>query len=90
MTQQLTDLVEAFCNFQRKQRGKAEGGVKAYRWNLEQFLTFVRNRWGRSARVTDLAPTTVQAWMDDMAGVDLAVARCVSDSRRCPASARGW
>ena len=41
MTQPLTDLVEQFCNFQRKQRGKTEGGVKTYRWNLEQFLVFV-------------------------------------------------
>ena len=38
MTQPLTELVEQFCNFQRKQRGKTEGGVRAYRWNLEQFL----------------------------------------------------
>ena len=28
MAQPLTDLVEQFCNFQRKQRGKTEGGVK--------------------------------------------------------------
>ena len=28
MAQQLIDLVEQFCNFQRKQRGKTEGGVK--------------------------------------------------------------
>src|SRR2546425_11653210 len=68
MAQQLTDLVEQFCNFQRKQRGKTEGGVKAYRWNLEQFLVFVRNRYGRLARVTDLTSPTIQAWMDDMAG----------------------
>src|SRR5438477_11282514 len=58
MTQPLTDLVEQFCNFQRKQRGKTEGGVKTYRWNLEQFLVFVRNRDSRLARATDLnAPT---------------------------------
>ena len=31
MAQQLTDLVEQFCNFQRKQRGKTEGGVRTYR-----------------------------------------------------------
>ncbi len=73
MAQQLTDLVEQFCNFQRKQRGKTEGGVRTYRWNLEQFLTFVRNRHGRLARVTDLTPSTIQAWMDDMAGTDLAL-----------------
>ncbi len=73
MAQQLTDLVEQFCNFQRKQRGKTEGGVRTYRWNLEQFLTFVRNRHGRLARVTDLTPATIQAWMDDMAGADLSL-----------------
>jgi len=73
MAQQLTDLVEQFCNFQRKQRGKTEGGVRTYRWNLEQFLVFVRNRHGRLARVTDLTPTVVQTWMDDMAGADLAL-----------------
>jgi integrase/recombinase XerC len=44
-----------------------------YRWNLEQFLVFVRNRNGRLARVTDLTPAVVQAWMDDMAGADLAL-----------------
>ena len=54
MTQLLTELVEQFCNFQRKQRGKTEGGVRAYRWNLEQFLVFVRNRHGRLPRVTDM------------------------------------
>jgi hypothetical protein len=47
MTQPLTELVEQFCNFQRKQRGKTEGGVKTYRWNLEQFLVFVRSRDGQ-------------------------------------------
>src|SRR5215510_5309042 len=73
MTQPLTELVEQFCNFQRKQRGKTEGGVRAYRWNLEQFLVFIRNSQGRLARVTDLTPATVQTWMDDMAGQDLAI-----------------
>src|SRR3989442_1292868 len=73
MAQQLTDLVEQFCNFQRKQRGKTEGGVRTYRWNLEQFLVFVRNRHGRLARVTDLTPAVIQTWMDDMAGTDLAL-----------------
>jgi integrase/recombinase XerC len=73
MAQPLTDLVEQFCNFQRKQRGKTEGGVKTYRWNLEQFLVFIRNRDGRLARVTDLTASTVQAWMDDMAAEDLAL-----------------
>jgi site-specific recombinase XerD len=73
MNQPLTDLVEQFCNFQRRQRGKTEGGVKTYRWNLEQFLVFVGNRDGRLARVTDLTSSTVQAWMDDMAIEDLAL-----------------
>jgi len=36
-----------FCNLQSKQRGKTEGGVKTYRWNLEQFLVFVRHHHGR-------------------------------------------
>ena len=73
MAQQLTDLVEQFCNFQHKQRGKTEAGVRTYRWNLEQFLVFVRNRHGRLARVTDLTSSVIQAWMDDMAGADLAL-----------------
>jgi integrase/recombinase XerC len=73
MTQPLTELVEQFCNFQRKQRGKTEGGVRAYRWNLEQFLVFVRNRDGRLTRVTDLTASVIQAWMDDMAAEDLAL-----------------
>ena len=35
MAQQLTELVEHFCNFQRKQRGRTDGGVKTYQWILE-------------------------------------------------------
>src|SRR5713226_8574732 len=73
MAQPLTELVEQFCNFQCKQRGKTEGGVKTYRWNLEQFLVFVGNRQGHLAKVTDLTASTVQAWMDDMAAEDLAL-----------------
>lgn len=73
MAQQLTDLVEQFCNFQRKQRGKTEGGVRTYRWILEQFLIFIRSRHGRLARVTDLTSPMIQTWMDDMAGADLAL-----------------
>ena len=73
MAQQLVELVEQFCNFQRKQRGKTEAGVRTYRWNLEQFLTFVRHRSGRLARVNDLTPSMIQSWMDDMAGADLAL-----------------
>ena len=73
MAQQLTELVEQFCNFRLKQRGKTEGGVQTYRWILEQFLIFIRNRHGRLARVTDLTPAVIQAWMDDMAARDLAL-----------------
>jgi hypothetical protein len=31
MTQPLTELIEQFCNFERKQRGKTAGGVQTYR-----------------------------------------------------------
>ncbi len=82
MAQPLTEVVEQFCNFQRKQRGKTEGGVKAYRWNLEQLLMFVRNREGRLAKVTDLTASTVQAWMDDMAAEDLALSTSGAGTRR--------
>lgn len=51
MAQQLIELVEQFCIYQRKQRGRTEGGVKTYRWNLEQFLVFVTAREGRLARI---------------------------------------
>src|SRR3989454_4647957 len=44
MAQPLIDLVDQFCTFQRKQRGKTEGGVKTYRWNLGQYLEFVAGR----------------------------------------------
>ena len=73
MTQQLVDLVEQFCQYQLKQRGKTEGGVQSYRWVLEQFLMFVRSRSGRLTRATDLTLSTIQMWMDDMAGSDLAL-----------------
>ncbi len=73
MAQQLTELVEQFCNYQLKQRGKMEGGVRTYRWILEQFLIFVRHREGRLARLTDLNRSVIQAWMDDMAATDLAL-----------------
>src|SRR5262249_29754019 len=71
MTHPLADLVEQFCAYQRKQRGRTEGGVKTYRWNLEQFLTFVRARDGRLARLRDLRVPVIQAWMDEMAASDL-------------------
>lgn len=73
MAQQLVELVEQFCAFQGKQRGKTEGGVKTYRWNLEQFLAFIRTHEERPARVGDLVLSTLQAWMDAMAAADLAL-----------------
>ncbi len=73
MAQPLVDLVEQFCIFQRKQRGKTEGGVKTYRWNLSQYLEFVRGRRGRPACVGDVEPVTIQAWMDSMVAADLAL-----------------
>src|SRR5262245_57944652 len=73
MAQQLLEWVEQFCVFQRKQRGKTDGGVKTYRWNLDQFLSFVRRRDGRLARAGDLTPETIQAWMDDTASADLSL-----------------
>ena len=73
MTQPLSDLMDQFCVFQRKQRGNTEGGTKTYRWNLETFLDFVRRHDGRLARVSDLVAATIQAWMDQMASDDLAL-----------------
>jgi site-specific recombinase XerD len=71
MTKQLGDLVEQFCQYQHKQRGKTEGEVQSYRWVLEQFLLFLRTHAGRVGRVSDMTQSTVQAWMDDMAACDL-------------------
>ncbi|MFO0771315.1 MAG: tyrosine-type recombinase/integrase [Nitrospiraceae bacterium] len=73
MTQPLVELVEQFCLYQFKQRGRTKGGVGASRWVLEQFLRFVRRQMGRKARVTDLTTETIQGWMDDMAANDLAL-----------------
>ena len=73
MTQQLVELVDQFANFQRKQRGKSERGVNTYRWVLEQFLRFIKHQHGRMARLGDLTSDAIQAWMDDMAGADLAL-----------------
>jgi integrase/recombinase XerC len=73
MAQPLVELVEQFCTYQRKQKGKTEGGVSAYRWMLGRFLAFVRKREGRHGEVRDLNADMVQTWMDDMAGADLAV-----------------
>jgi len=73
MTQPLGELVEQFCLYQFKQRGRTKGGVAATRWVLERFIRFVRQREGRHARVTDLTGETLQQWMDDMAATDLAL-----------------
>src|SRR2546426_7890828 len=73
MAQPLPELMDQFCIYQRRQKGKTEGGARTYRWNLEQFTTFVRYREGRVARVGDLNPETLQAWMDQMATEDLAL-----------------
>ena len=73
MTQHLVELVEQFCQYQRKQRGKTHGGVTTYRWTLGWFLDFVKARTGRLARVQDLTEECIQAWMDDMAAADLAI-----------------
>jgi hypothetical protein len=61
MAQPLIELVEQFCTFQRKQRGKTERGVKTYRWNLGQYLAFVAGRRGRPACVGDLEPAPRKA-----------------------------
>src|SRR2546428_7360748 len=71
--QLLIDLVEQFCTYQQKQRGKTEGGATTYRWTLERFLVFVRKREGRPARIGDRTPERVRAWMDHMAAADLAI-----------------
>ena len=51
MAQQLVDLVEQFCHFQRKQRGKTEGGVRTYRWNPSSWNS-------RGFRNNGINPTT--------------------------------
>ena len=73
MAQPLPELVEQFCTYQLKQRGRTPRGVSAYRWNLEQFLIFVRSEQGRPARAGDLQGEVIQRWMDGMAAADLAV-----------------
>jgi len=90
MAQPLVELVDQFCTYQRKQRGKTEGGAPTYRWTLEQFLVFIRGLRGRLARINDLEPSTIQNWMDDMAASDLAVAPSGSASPRCRVFVRFW
>src|SRR6185503_176266 len=73
MAEPLLALVEKFCLYQRTQRGKTEGGVRTYRWNLEQFLRSVGERRGRAARLDDLDAARIQTWMDEMAAAHLAL-----------------
>ncbi len=73
MTQRLVELVEQFCQYQLRQRGKAARGVQTYRWTLEHFCKFVQAQEHRLARITDLSVSMIQAWMDDMAGSNLAL-----------------
>ena len=73
MSPPLHQLVEEFCIYQRKPRGKTEGGVRAYRWTLEQFLRFMRTLTGRPPVVDDLTATHLSAWMIEMAKADLAL-----------------
>jgi integrase/recombinase XerC len=73
MTRPLVELVEQFCQYQLKQRGRTEGGVQTARWSLEQFLLFVRDRSAKIATLLDLDRATIQEWMDDMAARDLSV-----------------
>ena len=73
MTQGLGELVEQFCLYQFKQRGRTKGGVEATRWVLNRFVKFVRAHTGRNARVTDLTVDMIQQWMDGMAAHDLSL-----------------
>ncbi len=72
MNRPLDELVDEFCTHQQKVRGKTEGGVKAYRWMLQQLLTFLHLTEGRPAAVSDLTPATMRAWMAHMASHGLA------------------
>ncbi len=47
--------------------------MKTYRWNIEQFLAFLKARDGQLARMADLTTPTIQAWLDEMAAGDLGV-----------------
>jgi site-specific recombinase XerD len=73
MTQRLPELVEAFCQYQRKQRGKTADGVQTYRWILGTFLMFVRRETGRLGRLQDMTQETIQGWMDEMAASNLSI-----------------
>jgi site-specific recombinase XerC len=73
MHRPLEELAEEFCTYQGKVSGKTEGGVRAYRWTLQQFLKFVQTTEGRAATVDELTPARVRAWMASMATQDLAL-----------------
>ena len=73
MHRPLDQLAEEFCTYQYKVGGKTEGGARAYRWTLQQFLKFVQRSEGRPAVVDDLTPAKIRAWMADMATQDLAL-----------------
>ena len=60
MTQRLPELVEQFCQYQRKQLGKTEDGVQTYRWILGTLLSFVRGETGRLGRLQDVTEEMVQ------------------------------
>src|SRR5262249_46404423 len=73
MAQSLIELVEQFITYQAKQRGKAKGGIQTYRWNLNHFMRFVHEREGRPACLEHITESMIQAWMDKMAGDNLAL-----------------
>ena len=72
-TYRLAELADQFCDYMHQQRGKTEGGMRTYRWNLKQFMGFVKARTGRLARTGDLTVETIQGWMDDMAAAGLSI-----------------
>src|SRR5213080_4176538 len=49
----LLPLLDTFCTYQLRQRGKASGGVEAYRWTLQRFVAFLLAYQRRTPRVTD-------------------------------------
>ncbi len=73
MSPPLHQLVDEFCTYQRKLRGKTEGGVSAYRWTLGQLLKFLRRLTGQLPVVDDLIATHLGTWMTEMAKADLAL-----------------
>lgn len=55
-----------------KLAGQSGRRVTAYRWVLDQSLSFIRDR-GKVPRITDLSSETVQAWIGSMASENLAL-----------------